>query len=165
MSPTELNRRRFMVASGAAMTSTVAGCSGDNSIDEIEANIEGSIGHLEDAQPKLESAGDSIHEDEWSACFSHVDDIRGDIDAARQSANDALELAEAEEHDDHVTAIERIQELTTIFEEIADEMELLCEAGQDGNSQEVEQRWETVQQLDEDRLEKEQEVSEALDQL
>lgn len=162
---TELDRRRFLAVSGVAMASPLAGCSGDSSIDEIETNIEETIDHLEDAQPKLQSAGNSINEDDWPACFDHVDDIRGDVDAARQSATDARELAEEGGHDDHLTASERLLELIAIYEEIADEMELACEAGESGDGGEVEQRWETIQQLDEDRLAKEEEVSAALDQL
>lgn len=162
---TELTRRRFLAASGVAMASTLAGCSGDSAIDEIETNIEETIGHLEDAQPKLQSAGNSINEDDWPACFDHVDDIRGDVDAARQSATEALELAEEGGHDEHVTAVERLLELITIYEELADEMNLACEAGEAGDGQEVEERWEIIQQLDEDRLAKEEEVSAALDQL
>ncbi len=160
-----MHRRYFLAVGCTGVAGVLAGCTGDGSLDDIESNIEETIGYLEDAEPKLETAGNQIHDDDWTGCFGTLDDVRDDLDRAQQSSSDGLELAEAEGHSDHMTVLERLEEYTAIFIDIVDEMEELCTAGQEGDGDEVEQRWETIQALDDDRHEKQGEVDDAISQI
>lgn len=160
-----LGRRRVLVTAGAAVTTLLAGCGGDGSIDEIETNIETTIEHLEATDPNLEAAGNAIHEDDWEGCHAATGDVREDLTAARDSASEAHELAEEAGHDNHATAAQRLLEHIDISESIVDEMDRLCEDGAAGDQAAVEERWETIQGLDDDRNAKLQEVEAALEQV
>jgi len=134
-------------------------------VDEIEADIEETTDHLEAAESKLETAGSQVNDEEWGPCLNTVEGFRSDVTAARQTSGDALELAREEDHDDHVEALELIQEYVGLLADMADELELLCEAGRQGEDGEVEQRWESLRELDEERKAKRVEASDAVDQL
>lgn len=158
-------RRHILLAGGAFMMGAIAGCSGDDSIEEIESGIEETEGHLQAVDGKLEAAAQAIDNQDWQGCFSEADGLRRDVAAARESSNDALSLAEEEGHSNHVRVLERMQEYADIVEEMAAELDAACEAGQNGNSQQLEQHWAALQQLDDDRQAKREEINTALEEL
>lgn len=160
-----LPRRQVLLVCGTAAVSTLAGCSGDDSVKEIEAGIKETEEHLVEVDPKLESAATAIDNENWEGCFSEADGIRSDLKAARESSNAALSIAEEGGFDDHVTVLERMQEYISILEDMADELEQACEAGQNGDGQKLEQHWKTLQELDDQRQEKREEIEAALEEL
>jgi hypothetical protein len=91
--------------------------------------------------------------------------LREDLAAARGKADEALTMAREDGHGDHEDALVLVTEYLDVFDEIADEMEALCRAGQDGDDAETEQRWETVQDLDEQRKDRRSGVSDAVEDL
>lgn len=160
-----LARRQLLLCCGTVAVSALAGCSGDDSVKEIEAGIKETEEHLVEVDPKLEAAATAIDNKNWESCFSQADGIRSDLKAARESANEALSLAEEGEYDEHVTVLEGMQEYISILEEMADELEQACEAGQNGDGQQLEQHWNTLQQLDNERQQVREEVEKALEEL
>ncbi|MFB6301230.1 MAG: hypothetical protein ABEH65_13335 [Halobacteriales archaeon] len=132
-------RRQFLLACGTALLGALVGCSGEDSIEEIGSNIEEANGRLEDIDPKLEADGTAIENEEWDTCFSEAESIRDDLSAARGSTDEALSIAEEEGHEDHALVLQRMQEYIDILEEMTDELEQACEAGQAGDGQQLEQ--------------------------
>lgn len=159
-----LGRRRFLALTAAGASAALAGCS-DGSVDEIEANIEESITHLETAEDHLDEGGSQVNDEEFQACLGFVEDTREELDAAGRKTDEALELAREGDHEDHVTALERTREYITIFDQVVDELEKTCEAGQEGDVEAADQHWDTVQDLDEQRKDKREQVSDAIDDL
>jgi outer membrane murein-binding lipoprotein Lpp len=154
-----------LLTGGAAVASLLAGCAGGGAVDEIDANVEEGIDHLEAADTPLASAGDAVHEDDWPACFDRTAVARSEVDAARASFTEAHELAEEAGHDSHATAAQRLLEYIDISESIVDEMDRLCEDGAAGDHAAVEERWETIQPLGGDRNAKLQEVEAPLERV
>lgn len=163
--PAPTSRRRFLIAGGTVAAVALAGCSDDSSVGEVESGIEETEAHLQGIDPKLEDAAVAIDDQDWEGCHSQADAIRSDLDAARQSSDDALSLAEEDGLSDHVAVLERMQEYIAIVEEMTGELDQACEAGAAGDQQGLEAHWNTLMDLDDDRQSKREEVSAALDEL
>lgn len=159
-----LDRRRFLAIGGTVVATMLAGCGG-NSIEEIEAGIEETNEHLQAVDPKFETAAANIDNREWESCFDAVNEARNELDAAEEASNEALALAEEEGHSDHAAVLNRQQEYIAILRDMADEIELACEAGQEENAEALERHWQNVQALDDERHAKRREIEEALNKL
>lgn len=162
----DITRRQLIGVSGAVLMGALAGCSGDSdSTAEIESGIETAEGSLQEIETIFDDAGTAVNESDWSACLSQVESLREEASSARTTADEALSLAQEEEYSAAITVLEYMLEYLDIIDEMATEIEATCTEGQNGNTQAADEHWTTVQELNEDRLSKQSEVQEALEEL
>lgn len=183
-------RRWFLQAlAGSSVAGVLAGCLGDGSsggsgdgssggngdgpsggnggdaTDEIDAKAEQALQHKEASDGTLQSALDRarLHND-WEGCLGAVEEVPDRLDAARQDAREALELAIAGGHTDRVKALEVLIEIIDLLEEATTEVRSLCEAGLEGNQAEVNQRYDTLAELSDELERKEEELARITDE-
>lgn len=141
-----------------------SGGNGGDATDEIDAKAEQALQQKEAADGTIQSALDRarLHND-WEGCLGAVEEVPDRLDAARQNAQDALELAVAGEHTDRVKALEVLIEIIDLLEEATTEVRSLCEAGLEGNRAEVNRRYDTLAELSDELERKEAELARITD--
>lgn len=160
----DLHRRRFLTICGTGATVLLAGC-GDTNRGEVEENIEASQDHIESAESLMADNGGHVNDNEWGTCLTTVDEADSELSEAGGLLNDGRELAEEDGLNDHVEAIDQVLEYVDHLAKMNAEFESLCEAGQNGDEDEVQQRWERIQDLDDQRGDIREEASDAINNL
>jgi len=158
-------RREFLLASGTVLVSGLAGCGGGGPPDAVESGIEDTESQLETADSDLEDGFEAIENENWDECTSAADSLASNAASAKGTAQDAITPAQEGGHTNHVIALGHMVDYAEILIEMADEMEMLCEAGQNGDTEQRQQHQENLQQLDEDRLDKLEQIESALEEI
>lgn len=164
MDSASLHRRRFLTLCGTGAIGLLAGC-GDDSSGEVEENIEASQDHIESAESLMADNGGYVNDNEWGTCLTTVEETDSELSEARGLLTDGQDLAEENGLDDHVDAIDLVLEYVDHLAEMNAEFQSLCEAGQNGDGDEVRERWERIQDLDDQRGDIREEASDAINNL
>lgn len=144
------SRRHILIAGGAATVGTLAGCLDDDTIEEMEAAGDQAGQHIDDAEASLDAAFERHDAEDYEGCVEETTGIEDDIAAAREEAQTALELAEEVGDDNAIEVFELMLAFIDKMDEVATELELLCEASIEENWEEADQRAETVDDLSAD---------------
>lgn len=157
--------RALAVLTGAGVTTGLAGCMGDESLEETQEALDQMGGHLEAAGQKFEELQVHLDSEDWESCLSGVDPIREDLSAAEEDANEAQQLADEGGHDQRAEVATLGLELIDILGDMTDEIEGLCDAAANDDTEEVNQRLENLDDLEQQRQQTQQEFENAYSEL
>lgn len=157
--------RALAAVTGAGLTTGLAGCMGDGSLEETQGALDRMGQNLEAAGQKFDELQQHLESEDWESCLGSVDPIREDLTAAEENATEAQQLAEEGGHDQHAEAATRGRELIDILGEMVDEVEVLCNAATKDDFEEVNQRLENLDDLEQQRQQKQQELEDAFEEI
>lgn len=155
-------RRRLLAAGTTTVLTWTAGClGGDESVREIEAALDRTEVHLDEAEHLFDELEADFDAEDWHSCLDTTSEIPTALNNARREANHALDIATEEGHTQLVNVIELTLDLIDILEQMVDEAGPLCEAADEEDYEEVEARLETLEQLQQELIQTEQELDQA----
>lgn len=157
--------RSLAALTGAGMTTGLAGCMGDESLEETQEALDQMGAHLEESGQKFEELQQHLDSEDWEGCLGGVDPIREDLSAAEEDATDAQQLAEEGGHDQRAEAATLGLELIDILGDMVDEIEGLCDAAVNDDAEEVNRRLENLDDLEQQRQQKQQELEDAFGEI
>lgn len=165
-----MTRRRQVIRAlgaviGVGLPTGMAGCMGDDSLRETQDALDQMGVHLEEAGQKFAELQQHLDSEDWESCLSSVDPVREDLTAAQEAGAEAQQLAEEGGHDQRADAATRGLELIDILGEMVDEVEGLCEAASNGDTEEANQRLASLKDLEQQRQQKQQELEDAFGEL
>lgn len=160
-----MQRRRVLRSigciAGTGIATSLAGCTGNESLEETQAAVDQAFMNLEAAGQGFNSLQQNLENEEWESCLSNTEPVREDLSAAETNATEAQELASENGHTDHEEVASLILEQIGILNDMTDEIEGICQAASNENFEEVNQRLDTLEDLDQQRQDTQQDLDEA----
>lgn len=157
--------RTLGTAAGAGLGVGLAGCTGDGSVGEIEESLEAAWVDLEAAGEGFDELETHLETEDWAGCQASIDPIRDDLASAEEHATHARQLAEADGHADHAEVATLGLDLIDVMGAMAEEVDGLCAAAAAEDTAEVNRRLETLDDLERQRRQTQQDLDRALTEL
>lgn len=165
VSSTGTGRRGVLKLGGTATVALLAGCLGDGSAEEIDQLTEQSLQQFDEVGTQVDAAFQQSDAQEWNGCLTELEGVPGQIESARQDAQEALELAETDGHSDYADTLTLLVELLDLMDEIVAELTMVCEAGTEEDHDQIESRSQNIQELSQEFDQTEQEFQQSLEAL
>lgn len=167
MSGISTGRRRLLALGGAVFAGSLAGCLGDESREQAHEMLEDTEEYHVQITQEFDDDQLEAHLDaeEWGSCVDLMADVEATIEDGRQTGQDGRAFASNEGLEDYVAAFDAYLDLFEVLDEMATEITLGCEAGQEGDEDALIAHFDTVDDLDQDRLAAESDLEAALEAL